>query len=156
MKTRLLYFTSLIMALSSILYITPTYSSSDCGSTPWESRNGRSCASIGLNSKQAVCRAGNKYAMFCDDTSSKIRICPSNQLCNQNSSANTGAECPRKTQKADKPVRACNTYKSGYKHGSRDALKGRNNDYRRWEDKYLKATRKHFEDGYRIGYRDNE
>ena len=42
------------------------------------------CAAIGLNTHQAVCEPGQRYATYCDDASGgRYRICQSNILCSR-------------------------------------------------------------------------
>lgn len=44
--------------------------------------SGGACAALGLNTHQAVCQPGQKYATYCDDTSGgRYRICQSNVPC---------------------------------------------------------------------------
>lgn len=43
---------------------------------------GGPCAAIGLNTHQAVCEPGQRYATYCDDASGgRYRICQSNVVC---------------------------------------------------------------------------
>jgi hypothetical protein len=43
---------------------------------------GGACAAIGLNTHQAVCQPGQRYATYCDDASGgRYRICQSNISC---------------------------------------------------------------------------
>ncbi len=53
---------------------------SDCVNTPWVKSSGRTCATVGLNSKKPVCN-GQIYAVMCDDTKTHIRTCRSNVQC---------------------------------------------------------------------------
>ncbi len=71
----------LAATISLQLFISPiALAASDCVNTPWVNSNGRTCASIGLNSKQPICN-GQAYAVMCDDTQTQIRTCRSNVQC---------------------------------------------------------------------------
>lgn len=43
--------------------------------------SGGACAAIGLNTHQAVCQPGQKYATYCDDSKKGYRTCQSNIPC---------------------------------------------------------------------------
>ena len=46
--------------------------------------HGGVCAAIGLNTHQAVCQPGQRYATYCDDASGgRYRVCQSNIVCHQ-------------------------------------------------------------------------
>ena len=142
--------TTAILTLASA----SSFAASTCPNTPWESRNGRSCASIGLDSNRAVCRSGDQFAMMCDDTKTQIRTCASNQRCNNATAADV--QCPKKVREGHKGKRACNAWEAGYSYGRRDVENGKRSDYERWDDKYDGSFEDDFKDGYRRGYRDYE
>ncbi|MFT7532588.1 MAG: hypothetical protein ACI9FD_003621 [Gammaproteobacteria bacterium] len=129
----------------------PVNAASDCANTPWQPKNGRTCASVGLDSNRAVCRAGDQFAMFCDDTKTQVRFCKSDQLC---PGVTDDLRCPKKIRKADKSKRACNTWREGYAKGLEDRHASRPEDFERWNDLFIKATRPYFHSGYERGYRE--
>ncbi|MEE9446598.1 MAG: hypothetical protein V3V09_01470, partial [Arenicellales bacterium] len=79
MKTFKTLFSSFIVA--SVMLVAPiTQAASQCTNTAWQKSNGRTCANLGLDSKKAVCN-GQPLALFCDDTRTEIRTCPSTTQC---------------------------------------------------------------------------
>ena len=65
------------------LLLTPAsaHAGGECTSTAWQKSNGRTCANTGLNTHKAVC-TGGAYAVYCDDTKTRIRTCLSKVACN--------------------------------------------------------------------------
>lgn len=50
----------------------------------YKSGGGGPCAAIGLNTHQATCQPGQRYATYCDDASGgRYRVCQSNVPCGQ-------------------------------------------------------------------------
>lgn len=71
----------LLIPLALMLFSTPSFAANECAGTPYRTL-GLSCAQIGLDSNRAVCRAGDRHAMMCDDTRhGQIRTCPSSIRC---------------------------------------------------------------------------
>ncbi len=136
-------------------YALPASAASQCNSTPWQASNGRTCQSIGLNSDRAVCRSGDAYALFCDDTRTQIRTCQSGQRCAGNSGNGNRGNCPSSIRN-EYGSRGCDAYEDGYYYGRRDARDDRRRDYDRHDDEYSRATEDAFREGYNDGYRDND
>ena len=75
-----------ILCIASLLLSTAAIAAECSGSwqvlpnyTPGQ---GGACAAIGLNTHQAVCQPGQRYATYCDDASGgRYRVCPSNIPC---------------------------------------------------------------------------
>ncbi len=132
-----------------------SHASSQCDGTPWKKSDGKSCHDLGLDSNKAVCRSGDKYAMWCDSTKTQIRTCASEQKCGGSSASSEAASCPKHIREEHKSKRKCNAYEDGYAHGKKDAEGDHRDDYGRWDDRYDKETEEYFEEGYKYGYRDN-
>ncbi len=147
---------SALLLCSLALAPIPASAASQCGSTPWKSSHGKRCADLGLDSNRAMCRDGDDFAMYCDATATKIRICPSTRRCESVSTSREEVECPKSIRDERKSKRACNGYRDGYRYGFEDAGRGHASDYQRWDDKYTGKTEEYFRKGYNRGYRDNE
>lgn len=53
--------------------------------------SGGACAALGLDTHQAVCQAGQRYATYCDDASGgRYRTCQSNVPCNRERQSHNG------------------------------------------------------------------
>ena len=76
-----------LVLAGSLLLLSSTAMAFEC-SGPWRvlpnyrPGSGGVCASLGLNTYRAVCRPGQRYATYCDDTSGgRYRTCQSNIPC---------------------------------------------------------------------------
>jgi hypothetical protein len=75
-----------ILCIGSLLLSTAAIAAECSGS--WQTLpnykpgQGGACAAIGLNTHQAVCQGGQRYATYCDDASGgRYRTCQSNIPC---------------------------------------------------------------------------
>ncbi|GJL83447.1 MAG: hypothetical protein DHS20C01_30810 [marine bacterium B5-7] len=147
---------AMLMLIVLALWMPLANAASQCNSTPWNSSNGKTCVSIGLDSNAAKCRANDIFAMNCDDTKTQIRTCATETRCAASSTSSSGGVCPESIQSAKKGERKCNYYLDGYYYGGRDARNDRSRDYKRHDDKYDDDSRKYFHEGYSAGYSDSE
>lgn len=82
--------------LSTLLFISSAAIAAECSGSWQVLRNynpgsGGVCASLGLNTHQAVCQAGQRYATYCDDASGgRYRTCQSSILCSRDHRNNSG------------------------------------------------------------------
>ncbi len=77
-------FKQIVMGASLLLAAslgTTAFAASDCNNTSYQRSNGRTCASMGLDSNRPTCVRGRSYAIMCDDTRTHIRTCQSQQRC---------------------------------------------------------------------------
>jgi len=80
--------TALVLA-SALLLMSSAAMAAECSGSwsvlpSYTPGTGGVCAAIGLNTHQAVCEPGQRYATYCDDASGgRYRICQSNILCSR-------------------------------------------------------------------------
>ncbi len=138
------------LGIIAVFLVTPgialAASSSQCESTAWQKSNGRTCASIGLDTRRATCRAQDEFAMFCDDSSTRIRTCASDERCPKAEAVS----CPGALKRAH-GERGCDAYVRGYGLGKRDAGDRKRGDYTRHAGDFGGAEEP-FKQGYNAGY----
>lgn len=123
---------------------------SDCDNTPWQSSNGRTCKSMGLDSNRAMCRSGDDFALYCDDSRTQIRTCASDMPC---AAAIESVRCPSPIRK-DYGRSGCDAYQKGYLFGKRDANERARENFERYPDQYTRSTLSPFKRGYQAAYRE--
>jgi hypothetical protein len=103
---------------------------------------GGPCAIIGLNTHQAVCQPGQRYATYCDDASGgRYRTCQSNIPCSRD---------PQRGYAYDDSSRYDSGRDRDHRRDYRDGQRDDRRDYRR--DRY--EDRGDYRDNRRDGYQD--
>ena len=80
---------STLVLIGALLLMASAASAAECSGSWQVLRNytpgtGGVCAAIGLNTHQATCQRGQRYATYCDDASGgRYRTCQSNILCSR-------------------------------------------------------------------------
>jgi hypothetical protein len=142
------------LAVLAFIAISPvpktTWAATDCGNAPWQPSNGRTCASMGLDSNRSMCRAGEAFALNCDDTKTQIRTCATNQLC---PAAVNAVRCPSPIRK-DYGRDGCDAYQKGYLFGKRDARDNVRENFERYPEQYTRSTLSPFKRGYQAAYKE--
>lgn len=142
------------LAVLAFIAISPvpqaTWAAGNCGNAPWQQSNGRTCASMGLDSNRPVCRAGEDFALHCDDTRTQIRTCATDNLC---AAAIDAVRCPSPIRK-DYGRDGCNAYQKGFVFGKRDARDKARENFERYPAQYTRSTLSPFKRGYEAAYKE--
>lgn len=150
MTTRI-FLSIAVLASISILPVAPSaWAASDCGNAAWQPSNGQTCASMGLDSNRPMCRAGEDFALHCDDTKTQIRTCASDDLC---AAAIDAVRCPSPIRK-DYGRDGCDAYQKGYIFGKRDARDNARENFERYPAQYTRSTLSPFKRGYQAAYKE--
>lgn len=138
---------STFILISALLLMSSSASAAECSGS-WQVLHnyrggaGGPCAAIGLNTHQATCQPGQRYATYCDDASGgRYRICQSNIACSRDRRGGYGYDGSRDDSRDSRD-------------GRYDRRDGRNDQ---WDDRHYRRgdRRDTYRDDRRDTYRDD-